>query len=82
MPTACGSSLFERALSKPGTASMLAFNLTILHYATIRHSLARSNDSLRKHPSFLKAARGAIEIYLQLADKPYEKPTTNGKHGE
>lgn len=43
-------------------------------------NLVRSNNQLRKHPAFLAAARGAIEIYLQLHGKPYEKPVTNGTH--
>lgn len=42
------------------------------------HSLARSNNLLRKHPAFIKAARAAIDIYLQLDAAPYEKPTANG----
>lgn len=44
--------------------------------------MVRSNNVLRKHPAFLAAARGAIEIYLQLHAKPYQRPETNGTHGK
>lgn len=43
--------------------------------------MVRSNDTLRKHPAFLKAAKGAIEIYLQLEKEPYQAPSAaNGSH--
>lgn len=43
--------------------------------------MARSNNLLRKHPAFINAARGAIDIYLQLEATPYEKPSANGHAG-
>ena len=42
--------------------------------------MARSNNALRKHPAFIRAAQGAINILLQLEAKPYEKPSANGSH--
>ena len=42
--------------------------------------MARSNNALRQHPAFIRAARGAINILLQLEAKPYEKPSVNGSH--
>jgi len=42
--------------------------------------MVRSNNVLRKHPAFLRAARGAIEIYLHLDKNPYSLPVTNGNH--
>jgi len=43
--------------------------------------MTRSNNALRKHPGFLHAAKGAVEIYLQLDKNPQAALQPNGKHG-
>ena len=45
-------------------------------------SMVRSNNVLRKHPGFLRAARGAIEIYLHLDGHASETAQINGFHSK
>ncbi|KAL0091618.1 NMDA receptor-regulated protein 1-domain-containing protein [Phycomyces blakesleeanus] len=48
------------------------FHTYCLRKATLRAyvNMLRCEDTLRSHPYYVKAAKGAVQVYLALADKP------------
>ncbi|CAO3610018.1 unnamed protein product [Cunninghamella blakesleeana] len=50
------------------------FHAYCLNKSTVRAyvDMLRAEDKTRSHPYYLKAAKGAVEVYLTLADKPKE----------